>query len=155
MSKRTAFGFVFLLVICAASARNTQSNRSATQPQPDDKTQLPPAYVPSGRQMYREYVRRATAPMARAAVLSRRPCANRRPISQHSPAGTAGPFPNHTSPMSSDSDPAFRLTVLPRCPCGGPSFSISRITMKLQCGSASRICAITSSRSRRNDRQGA
>jgi hypothetical protein len=37
---------------------------------------------------------------------------------------------------------------------GGLSSSISKITMKPRCGSASRICAITSNRFRRNERQG-
>jgi mono/diheme cytochrome c family protein len=55
MSKRTAFSFAFLLVISAANARNPQSSRSLTKSQPDDKTQLPPTYVPPGRQMYKEY----------------------------------------------------------------------------------------------------
>jgi mono/diheme cytochrome c family protein len=55
MRKRTVFGFVFLLVICAAGARNVQPDRSAMQVRYDDKTQLPPAYVPPGLQMYKEY----------------------------------------------------------------------------------------------------
>jgi mono/diheme cytochrome c family protein len=55
MRKRAIFGFVFLLVICAAGARNAQLDRSAVQVRRDDKTQLPPAYVPPGRQMYKGY----------------------------------------------------------------------------------------------------
>jgi mono/diheme cytochrome c family protein len=55
MSKHTAVSFVFLLLIFSAGARNSLSNRAAMQPQPDEKTQLPPSYVPTGRQMYKEY----------------------------------------------------------------------------------------------------
>ena len=77
------------------------------------------------------------------------------PTSQYSPGDTAEPFPKNMSPMSCDSDPGFRLTVPPRCRCGGPSSSISKITMKPRCGSASRTCAITSNRFRRNGQQGA
>jgi len=55
MRKRAVFSFVFLLVICAAGARNAQSDRSAMQVRHDVKTQLPPAYVPPGSQMYKEY----------------------------------------------------------------------------------------------------
>jgi len=83
------------------------------------------------------------------------PPQNPRPTSQYLPRGTAEPFPKNMSPMSCDSDPAFRLTVPPRCRCGGLSSSISRTTMKPRCASASRICAITSNRFRRNERQGA
>ena len=55
MRKRTVFIFIFLLVICVAAARTGQPDRSATRVRLDDKTQLPPAYVPPGRQMYKEY----------------------------------------------------------------------------------------------------
>lgn len=55
MRRRTVFSFVFLLVICAAGARNAQPDRSAIQVWQDDKIQLPPTYVPPGRQMYKEY----------------------------------------------------------------------------------------------------
>lgn len=55
MRKCTVFSFVFLLVICEAGAWMAQPDRSAMQVRHDDKTQLPPAYVPPGRQMYKEY----------------------------------------------------------------------------------------------------
>ena len=56
MTMRIVLILVLLLVICVAGAGNPQSNRSAaTSTQEDGTVQLPPAYVPPGRQMYREY----------------------------------------------------------------------------------------------------
>ena len=53
MITRITLILVFLLVICVAGAGNSQSNPSAATS--DGMVQFPPAYVPSGRQMYREY----------------------------------------------------------------------------------------------------
>ena len=55
MSKRTILCFVLPLVVWAALSSNPQAARSAAQSRQEDKTQLPPAYVPPGRQMYKEY----------------------------------------------------------------------------------------------------
>lgn len=55
MSKRTMLCFVLLLVVWAALSSNPQAARSAAQSRQEDKTQLPPTYVPPGRQMYKEY----------------------------------------------------------------------------------------------------
>jgi mono/diheme cytochrome c family protein len=56
MITRITLILVFLLVICVAGAGNPQLNPSAATSTPEDgKVQFPHAYVPSGRQMYREY----------------------------------------------------------------------------------------------------
>jgi hypothetical protein len=77
MITRITLILLFLLMMCVAGAGNPQSTPStATFTPKDDKVQFPPAYVPSGRQMYRNIVRRAMAPPAKAAVPSRRRSAN-------------------------------------------------------------------------------
>jgi mono/diheme cytochrome c family protein len=56
MITRITLILVFLLMICAEGAGNPQSNPSAAaSTSKDDKVQFPPEYVPSGRQMYKEY----------------------------------------------------------------------------------------------------
>lgn len=55
MITRITLVLVFLLMICAEGAGNLQSSPFATFTQEDGKVQFPPVYVPSGRQMYREY----------------------------------------------------------------------------------------------------
>jgi mono/diheme cytochrome c family protein len=56
MITRITLVLVFLLMICAEGAGNLQSSPfAATFTQEDGKVQFPPVYVPSGRQMYREY----------------------------------------------------------------------------------------------------
>ena len=56
MITRIILVLAFLLMICAEGAGNLQSSPfAATFTQEDGKVQFPPAYVPSGRQMYREY----------------------------------------------------------------------------------------------------
>ena len=56
MITRITLVLVFLLMICAERAGNLQPSPFAAKfTQEDGKVQFPPAYVPSGRQMYREY----------------------------------------------------------------------------------------------------
>jgi mono/diheme cytochrome c family protein len=55
MSKRAIVAFVFLLAVCVAGARNLRANRSEMQVPHDDQAQPSPAYVPPGRQMFKEY----------------------------------------------------------------------------------------------------
>jgi len=56
MITRITLVLVFLLMICAEGAGNLQSSPfAATFTQEDGKVQFPPVYVPSGRQIYREY----------------------------------------------------------------------------------------------------
>jgi mono/diheme cytochrome c family protein len=56
MITRITLVLVLLLMICAEGAGNLQSSPfTATFTQEDGKVEFPPAYVPSGRQMYREY----------------------------------------------------------------------------------------------------
>jgi mono/diheme cytochrome c family protein len=56
MITRIILVLAFLLMICAEGAGNLQSSPfAATFTQEDGKVQFPPAYVPSGRQMYGEY----------------------------------------------------------------------------------------------------
>jgi mono/diheme cytochrome c family protein len=55
MSKRIILCFVPPLVVWAALWSNSQTAPSSAQSRQEDKRQLPPAYVPPGRQMYKEY----------------------------------------------------------------------------------------------------
>lgn len=55
MYKHLALCFAFLSVVYVAGFRDPQEARGTTQNPGADETQLPPAYVPSGKQMYREY----------------------------------------------------------------------------------------------------
>lgn len=55
MTKRTILCFALPLVVWAALSSNRRAAQSAAQSHQEDRTQLPPAYVPPGRQMYKEY----------------------------------------------------------------------------------------------------
>lgn len=54
-SRRTVLFLGFLLLVCAAAAQNPHNAGSAATTRQTDKTQLPPTYVPPGKQMYKEY----------------------------------------------------------------------------------------------------
>jgi mono/diheme cytochrome c family protein len=54
-NRRVVLCFLFLLVACMASTLTPQAGQSARASRHDDTTQLPVGYVPSGKQMYREY----------------------------------------------------------------------------------------------------
>jgi mono/diheme cytochrome c family protein len=55
MSSRAVLFLVFLLFICSAATQNPQAARSAAATRQTDKAQLPPTYVPPGKQMYKEH----------------------------------------------------------------------------------------------------
>lgn len=54
-SKYNALFLTPLLFLCSAYARNSHPGQSSVSTDPTKIDQLPPAYVPTGRQMYRDY----------------------------------------------------------------------------------------------------
>jgi mono/diheme cytochrome c family protein len=77
-SKCAVLFLVCLLFVCSAVAQNSHASRAAVVTRQMDKDQLPPTYVPSGKQMYKEYCAACHGPNGRergplASSLTKRP----------------------------------------------------------------------------------
>jgi len=154
MITRITLILVFLLMICAEGAGNLQSSPfAATFTQEDGKVQFPPEYVPSGRQMYKEYCAACHGSDGKGrgpvATSLRKSPPNLTTLAR----AHGGNFPREYVANVLRFGPAIRLTVRPRCRCGDPFSSTLKTTMSLRSASASRICAIISSRYKINDRE--
>lgn len=54
-SKYAVVFLLFLLFVCSAAGQNSPASRPVVANRQIHKDQLPPTYVPSGKQMYKEY----------------------------------------------------------------------------------------------------